>query len=166
MKLEDTPVTKAATCSRPAVSSAFWLLLVTCVAVQPLAATVVRAQSADRPPKMMVRVPFAPTPVPGDGGVHLVYELHVTNLDPEGREVTLKRVRAVANNGATLLRYEDSTLHENLDAPEPIWTTPTKHASPVGCWRSCICGSRWTASKQFQSWFITTLPSSMRMRME
>ena len=63
------------------------VLLFTCLVVSPVAATLVQ-QTDDFPPFLMVRVPFAPTPVPGDDGVHLVYELHVTNIDPGGKELT------------------------------------------------------------------------------
>ena len=109
MRLKNAPVTMPAACST------HWLLLVTSVAVSPLGATLVQAQLwSDYPPLLVVRVPVAPTPVPGDDGVHLVYELWVTNIDRLGREVTLKRVHAAASDGETLLSYEDGVLLRNI----------------------------------------------------
>lgn len=37
-------------------------------------------QAASPPPRVMSVVPFAPTPFSATGGVHLAYELHITNL--------------------------------------------------------------------------------------
>jgi hypothetical protein len=48
-----------------------------------------------------VQMPIAPSPVPAEGQIHLVYELHVTNLS--WNAATLTRVQALETDGAVLL---------------------------------------------------------------
>ena len=63
-----------------------------------------------------VRVPAPPAPVRADGKVHLAYELHMTNLDPRGRELKLTRLEVVADAGP-LLTLEGEALAGVLRQP-------------------------------------------------
>lgn len=44
-------------------------------------------------------VPSAPAPVRADGRSHLVYELHMTNFDPRGRDLKLVRLEVAPETG-------------------------------------------------------------------
>jgi murein DD-endopeptidase len=56
-------------------------------------------------------VPSPPSPVRADGKAHLVYELHMTNFDPRGRDLKLVRLEVAAGAGAKpLLTLEGEAL--------------------------------------------------------
>ncbi len=60
-----------------------------------------------------VRTPVAPSPVLGEGQIHLVYELHVTNFS--SRVTTLTRVQAIEpERGTPLAAYEGRELADNI----------------------------------------------------
>ena len=64
-------------------------------------------------PFIHAEVPMPPTPVAGDGMLHMFYELHLTNF---GRNpVRLERVEVLDGNSETVLAaYEDSDLTSRL----------------------------------------------------
>jgi murein DD-endopeptidase len=66
----------------------------------------------DLPVEMMV--PLAPTPFKGDGKMHLVYELHLTNFSSQ--ELTLTRLEVMAD-GQSLAKYEGEELAARLARP-------------------------------------------------
>jgi murein DD-endopeptidase len=56
-------------------------------------------------------VPSSPSSVRADGKAHLVYELHMTNFDPRGRDLKLVRVEVAPGAGAKpLLTLEGEAL--------------------------------------------------------
>ena len=57
-----------------------------------------------------VRIPTVPSPVMGDGMLHVAHELHVTNYAPV--PVTLTRLRAMAD-GESLMDYSGEELRAN-----------------------------------------------------
>lgn len=69
-----------------------------------------------------LRVPAAPVPVRGGGKTLLVYELHITNLDPKGRELPLTSLDVLADGReAPLLHLAGAELSGALrffGAPE------------------------------------------------
>lgn len=71
----------------------------------------------DLPVEMMV--PLAPTPFKGDGKMHLVYELHLTNFSSQ--ELTLTRLEIMAADGPSpakpLAKYEGEELAARLARP-------------------------------------------------
>lgn len=77
-----------------------------------LALSGVSAEAQNRPPQIATMVQLAPTPVRGVDGVHLVYELHVLNVDR--RPVRLTRVDVLDDDGHVLQTQEDSVLLRNL----------------------------------------------------
>jgi murein DD-endopeptidase len=60
-------------------------------------------------------VPLAPTSFKGDGKVHLVYELHLTNF--LSQELTLTKLEVTAEDGRSLARYEGEELSARLARP-------------------------------------------------
>jgi murein DD-endopeptidase len=83
--------------------------LLAVVAALAVTATPVRAQLANFPPALEVRVPKPPTLAHGGGQTVLPYELHITNV--MGQPVRLQRIDVLsADNGATLATLTDSML--------------------------------------------------------
>src|SRR5437868_4662251 len=79
------------------------------VAALAVTATALRAQLANFPPALEVRVPKSPTLAHGGGQTVLPYELHITNV--MGQPVRLQRIDVLnADNGATLATMTDSML--------------------------------------------------------
>jgi len=58
---------------------------------------------------LMLDVPVAPTPFPAGGKTHLVYELHITNFDVSGQNLSLKRID-VLDGSTSLAGLEGSEL--------------------------------------------------------
>jgi murein DD-endopeptidase len=67
----------------------------------------------DLPVEMMV--PLAPSPFKGDGKMHLVYELHLTNFSPQ--ELTLTKLEILAADGRPVAKYECEELNTRLVRP-------------------------------------------------
>lgn len=67
----------------------------------------------DLPVEMMV--PLAPTPFKGDGKMHLVYELHLTNFSSQ--ELTLTKLEIVDADGRPLAKHEGEELGARLARP-------------------------------------------------
>jgi len=69
--------------------------------------------TAPFPPQVELRVPFAPTAFPAEGGEHLLYELYVTNFGDHA--ITLDRVEALAaddTEGTVLARFSGRPLND------------------------------------------------------
>lgn len=64
-----------------------------------------------------VEVPMAPTPVKADGKMHLVYELHLTNLRARNLELTRLEVLKDEPNALPLAGYKDAELVSRLARP-------------------------------------------------
>jgi murein DD-endopeptidase len=60
-------------------------------------------------------VTFPPTPLKGEGGIHLIYELHMTNFYRS--EITLYRIDVLGEGGATIKTYEGTRLSECITRP-------------------------------------------------
>jgi hypothetical protein len=74
------------------------------------------AQLADRPLFVEARVPKPPTVAYGSDGAFLVYEVHVTNLEP--RELTWTALEASdAATGTVVLTASDSILARDMTRP-------------------------------------------------
>jgi peptidase M23-like protein len=61
---------------------------------------------------LMLQVPTAPTAVLGEGRVHLVYELWLSNLGP--LDLTLRTLEVVSDEDEILLTYQDSVLWQAI----------------------------------------------------
>ena len=86
------------------------------IATLAVATTTLRAQLANFPPALEVRVPKPPTVAHGGGQTVLPYELHVTNVT--GQPVQLQRIDVLsADNGATLTTMTDSLLQRAAARP-------------------------------------------------
>lgn len=55
-----------------------------------------------------MEVPCSPTPVRGNGKIHIGYEIHLTNFGPN--ELTLKRIEVLDHNKTQLRQYEGNEL--------------------------------------------------------
>jgi len=72
-------------------------------------------------------VPVAPTPFPADGKIHLVYELHVTNL--AGLELPLSKLE-VLNGETTVASFEGADLNSLLARPGAANLTDNRVIGP------------------------------------
>ncbi|HVS81003.1 MAG TPA: M23 family metallopeptidase, partial [Pyrinomonadaceae bacterium] len=73
-----------------------------------------------------VEVPMAPTPVRADGKIHLVYELHLTNLRARNLELTRLEVLKDEVNALPLASYKDAELVSRLARPGAPSDLPDK----------------------------------------
>jgi murein DD-endopeptidase MepM/ murein hydrolase activator NlpD len=83
-----------------------------------LAIGVIEAGAQVRPPiniPIEMDVPIPPTPVEGDGKIHLVYELHLTNFSTN--DLTLTRVEVLGHDATPLAQYESTELNGRLARP-------------------------------------------------
>jgi hypothetical protein len=64
---------------------------------------------------LVYHVPFSPTPLKGEGGIHLIYELHMTNFYRS--EIILYRIDILGEGGTTIKSYEGTRLSECVTRP-------------------------------------------------
>lgn len=64
---------------------------------------------------LVYNVPFPPTPLKGEGGIHLIYELHMTNF--YRGEINLYRVDILGEGATTIKTYEGTRLSECITRP-------------------------------------------------
>ena len=64
---------------------------------------------------LVYEVRFPPTPVKGEGGFHLIYELHLANFSR--REVTLHRIEVLGKAKDPIKAYEGDRLSESITRP-------------------------------------------------
>ncbi len=88
------------------------------MAVLPLP---IRGQGTSAAPRVMSMVPLAPTPFAATGGVHLEYELHITNLT--GPSITLREVEALTGNGQRLATFRGELLRKEVEQPGVVRRT-------------------------------------------
>src|SRR6267142_1375151 len=77
--------------------------------------------------RLEVTVPVAPTPFPAGGKIHLVYELHVTNL--AGLELPLSKLE-VLNGETTVASFEGADLNSLLARPGAANLTDNRVIGP------------------------------------
>lgn len=92
-------------------------MLITGLLIVSVAVSALRTAHAQFPFGVPVDmfVPLAPAPVRGDGKIHLVYELHITNFGLT--EFTLKRIEALGQNKTTLAQFEGNELAQQISRP-------------------------------------------------
>jgi hypothetical protein len=95
------------------------------------------AQLADRPVMVEARAPKPPTVASGSSGDFLLYELHVTNLEPRALRWTRVEVRDAAS-GATLHAVADSALWRDMARPAAGTVAFLDRASLAGAQRAVV----------------------------
>jgi Peptidase family M23 len=89
-------------------------LVLLCLAALPAGA----APEPTRALPFELRVPAPPVPVSAGGKTRLVYELHITNLDPKGREMEIAALDVLAEGReAPLLHLAGGALDAALNRP-------------------------------------------------
>lgn len=84
---------------------------------QPATPAASPAPAVRRPIDLPVEmtVPLAPVPFKGDGKMHLVYELHLTNF--AAQELTLTKLEIISADGRSVAKYEGEELSTRLARP-------------------------------------------------
>ncbi|MEK6337318.1 MAG: M23 family metallopeptidase [Acidobacteriota bacterium] len=73
-----------------------------------------------------VEIPAAPTPVRANGKIHLLYELHLTNLRARSLELTRLEVLKYEVNALPVASYKDAELISRLARPGAASDLPDK----------------------------------------